>query len=97
MKVKIETRQVYHKYAQVEIEVCEDEFDHFKLDNGKWTTLQDYLISHEDLYTDKIDQAISKAKYECGNGIEEHDGMNEPQSNSEWRYECDKLHDGGHL
>jgi hypothetical protein len=97
MKVKIETRQVYHKYAQVEIEVCEDEFDHFKLDNGKWTTLQDYLISHEDLYTDKIDQAISKAKYECGNGIEEHDGMNEPESNSEWRYECDKLHDGGHL
>ena len=97
MKVKIETRQVYHKYAQVEIEVCEDEFDHFKLDNGKWTTLQDYLISHEDLYTDKIDQAISKAKYVCGNGIEEHDGMNEPESNSEWRYECDKLHDGGHL
>lgn len=97
MKVKIETRQVYHKYAQVEIEVCEDEFDHFKLDNGKWTTLQDYLISHEDLYTDKIDQAISKAKYECGNGIEEHDGMNEPESTSEWRYECDKLHDGGHL
>ena len=97
MKVKIETRQVYHKYAQVEIEVCDDDFEHFRLDNGKWTTLQDYLISHEDLYTDKIDQGISKAKYECGNGIEEHDGMNEPESNSEWRYECDKLHDGGHL
>ena len=97
MKVKIETRQVYHKYAQVEIEVCDDDFEHFRLDNGKWTTLQDYLIAHEDLYTDKIDQAISEAEYECGNGIEEHDGMNEPESTSEWRYECDELHDGGHL
>ena len=103
MKVKIETRQVYHKYAQVEIEVCEDDFDHFRLDNGKWTTLQDYLISNEDLYTDKIDQAISKAKYEYGFGTDYdanshyNSAMNEPESESEWRYECDELHDGGHL
>tara|TARA_R100001463_G_scaffold28926_1_gene66102 strand:+ start:10345 stop:10638 length:294 start_codon:yes stop_codon:yes gene_type:complete len=97
MKVTIQTRQVYHKYAQVEIEVCEDDFDDFRFENGKWTTLQDYLICKEELYTDKIDEAISKAKYECGNGIENHDGMNEPESESEWRYECEEIHDGGHL
>jgi len=97
MKVKIETRQVYHKFAEVEIEVCEDDFEHFRLDNGKWTTLQDYLISHEDLYTDKIDQAISKAEYVHGTGLYDYDGHEDAEAESEWRYECDEIHDGGHL
>jgi len=98
MKVKIETRQVYHKYARVEIEVCKDD-----LDNGKWTTLQDYLIAKDDLYTDQIDKAISKAKYEYGFGTDSdanshyNSAMNEPESESEWRYECEELNDGGHL
>jgi hypothetical protein len=54
MKVKIQTRQVYHKFAEVEIEVCEDDFEHFKLDNGKWTTLQDYLICKEELFMELV-------------------------------------------
>lgn len=97
MKVTIETRQVYHKYAQVEIEVCEDDFDDFRTDNGKWTNLQDYLIDKEELYTDKIDKAIADADYEYGNGVDEYDGMNEPESNSEWRYYCKEINYGGHL
>lgn len=97
MKVKIEARRVYHKFAEVEIEVCEDDFNDFKSDNGKWTTLQDYLICKEELYNDKIEEVIAKADYEDGNGVYEHDGMNELESESEWRYECDEIHDGGHL
>ncbi len=97
MKVKIQTRQVYHKYAQVEIEIPSDWKDSDGLE------LQDYLIARDDLYTDKIDKAISQAKYEYGFGTDSdanshyNSAMNEPESESEWRYECDELHDGGHL
>lgn len=97
MKVTIQARQVYHKYAQVEIEVCEDDFDDFRFENGKWTTLQDYLICKEELYTDKIDEAISKAKYVHGTGLYDFDGHEDAEADSEWRYECDELHDRGHL
>ena len=97
MKVKIQPRQVYHKYAQVEIEIPSDWKDSDGLE------LQDYLIARDDLYTDKIDKAISQAKYEYGFGTDSdanshyNSAMNEPESESEWRYECDELHDGGHL
>ena len=64
MKVTIETRQVYHKYAQVEIEIPNDWKDSDGLE------LQDYLIARDDLYTDKIDKAISEAKYEYGFGTD---------------------------
>lgn len=97
MKVKIQTRQVYHKFAEVEIEIPSDWKDSDALE------LQDYLIARDDLYTDKIDKAISQAKYEYGFGTDSdanshyNSAMNEPESESEWRYECDELHDGGHL
>ena len=97
MKVKIQTRQVYHKFAEVEIEIPSD----WKESDG--LELQDYLIARDDLYTDKIDKAISQAKYEYGFGTDfdanshYNSAMNEPESESEWRYECDELHDGGHL
>ena len=34
---------------------------------------------------------------EDGNGVDEHNGMNEPEAEAEWRYECEEIHDGGHL
>ncbi len=55
------------------------------------------MIEKEELYYDKIEEVIAKADYEGGNGIDGHDGMNEPESESEWRYECHEIHDGGHL
>ncbi len=91
MKVTIETRQVYHKYAQVEIEIPNDWKDSDGLE------LQDYLIARDDLYTDKIDQAISKAEYVHGTGLHYHDGHEDAKADSEWRYECDELNEGGHL
>lgn len=95
MKVKIQTRQVYHKFAEVEIEVCEDDLNHFKLDNGKFTTLHDYLLCKEDLYVDKIDEALSKADYVHGDGLWCVPGMDDEESDSEWRYETSEV--GGHL
>jgi hypothetical protein len=84
MKVKIIQRSVYHKYAEVEIDVPKDVED-----------VQQYLVYNEDLYVDKIDKAMSEAEYEYGSGVDDYRGMNEPESSSEWRYECEGI--GGHL
>ena len=45
MKVKIQQRQVYHKFAEIEIEIDEDEFDHYRLDNGKYTSIDEFIIT----------------------------------------------------
>ena len=87
IKVKIQNRSVYHKFAEVEIEVDKKDFQH----------LSDYLQDNADLYTDKIDTAMSEANFEYGSGVDDYRGMNEPHSSSEWRFECDELKEGGHL
>ena len=92
MIVKIIQRSVYHKYAEVEVEVP----------NGmECNDIHEYLTDNEDLYTDKMDQAMSKADYEYGSGLYEYRGMDE-DTDSEWRfeYEGDEEGDGyigGHL
>ena len=96
MKVKIQNRSVYHKFAEVEIEIDNDDFEHWKLDNGKYANLQDYLLENEDLYTDKIDEAMSKAEYVHGTGLYDFKGMDDAEADSEWRYENEQG-EGGHL
>jgi len=102
MKVKIQNRSVYHKFAEVEIEVDENDFQHYlKYNAPKGATAQDYisdyLMDNENLYVDKMDKAISKAEYVHGNGSYDYRGMDDTLSTSEWRFECDKLKTGGHL
>tara|TARA_R100000951_G_C2575134_1_gene160099 strand:+ start:28 stop:321 length:294 start_codon:yes stop_codon:yes gene_type:complete len=97
MKVKIQHRSVYHKFAEVEIKIDKkhyQEYIKFNTTNGnQWHDIQDYLSDNENLWADKIDKAISKAKYEFGFGL--GDGMDEGDQDSEWRYETEK--EGGHL
>tara|TARA_R100001129_G_scaffold185820_1_gene175285 strand:+ start:230 stop:526 length:297 start_codon:yes stop_codon:yes gene_type:complete len=98
MKVKIIQRSVYHKIAEVEIELPKEITD-IKI-NKCYNTygefdIQQYLIDNENLYVDKIDEKISKAEYEFGFGL--GDGMDEMDQESEWRYECEQLEIGGHL
>ena len=73
MKVKIQQRSVYHKFAEVEIEIDKKDYQEyikFNTVKGKqWHDIQDYLIEHEDLYVDKIDEAIDKAEYIHGSGL----------------------------
>ena len=85
MKVKIQQRSVYHKFAEIEIEVP----DTMTEDN-----LQDYLEDREDV-DEQIDEAISKAEYEYGFGCDS--SMHKILEESEHRYQCDKLNTGGHL
>ena len=96
MKVKIQQRSVYHKFAEIEIEVP----DTITEDN-----LQDYLSEYKFIKEtdERINEAISKAKYEYGFGCDydanqnNNSAMNKILDESEYRYECDKLNTGGHL
>ena len=86
MKLIVINRSVYHKYAEVEIEIPDDVKD-----------IQEWLIENEQTYIYEMDQSINESKYEFGSGVNKYDGMNEPESDSEWRYECEQLKEGGHL
>lgn len=83
MKVKIQQRSVYHKFAEVEIEIPNDVED-----------IQEWLIKNEHTYIYEMDASINEVKYEFGFGLEK--GMNEQDSESEWRYELPNGN-GGHL
>ncbi len=97
MKVKIQQRSVYHKYAEVEIDIDENDYDHWKLDNGRYASIQDFLIENDDLYIDKIDDKMSKASYEYGPGVNDYEGMEEFGVACERRYETEGKKYGGHL
>ena len=88
MKVKIMQRSVYHKYAEVEIEVPEI-YD--------YKNMQDYLINNEDLYIDKVDKELDEVEYDFGSGVGVYEGLDEAVSDSEWRFEIVGKQYGGHL
>jgi hypothetical protein len=87
-KVIISQRSVYYKYAEVEVEIPEG------LDCNN---IQEHLIENEHLYQNKIDKAIDKSEYKFGFGIDEFSGMNEQDSESEWRFDVVGENYGGHL
>ena len=94
MKVKIQNRSVYHKFSEVEIEIDKVKLKEYT-DAG--ATIQDYLFDYSNLYDDKIDEAMSKAEYLDGSGIDDYQGMVDELDSSEWRFECEDLKMGGHL
>ena len=79
MKVKVQQRSVYHKFVEVEVEVP----DSVELNN-----IQEWLINNDQLWSDQIDQAMLKAPIRLGNGVDYYYGMNELESDSEWRFQC---------
>jgi len=83
MKVKIMQRSVYHKYAEIEVEVPKD------------VDVQEWLMDNEVNWDDIMDNAFSKAKYEFGNGMDTYDWSDRDEE-SEWMYMCDDGF-GGHL
>lgn len=88
-QVTITKRAVYHKIASVTIDVpsyiSEDE-------------IQNWLWDNEELFTHELDTNLSNAKYEYGFGIDEYNGMDEIDSQSETRFDVyeEKTY-GGHL
>ncbi len=96
MKVTISHRQVYHKIAVVEIEIDDDAYEHYKIDNGKYTTLDDFLQENSHLYDDKLNYAMEKAEFEGGFGCY-GTGFDDTEEDYEYRYDCKELNTGGHL
>ncbi len=88
MKVKIMQRSVYHKYTEIEIEVPN------LLDYE--SEIHDYLMNNEDLWADQMDAKFEESEYEFGSGVHDYEGMNESNSDSEWRFQCPNGY-GGHL
>jgi hypothetical protein len=87
MKVKIMQRSVYHKYAEVEIEI-----PNIIVRRGQ---TQEYLSDNEHLYIDKLDTAHAEAQLEFGSGVNDYAGMTDADAELEWRYEVNGQ--GGHL
>ena len=79
MKVKIQQRSVYHKFTEIEIEVPND---------VKEDDMMDWINDNDQLWADQMDAKEEESKYEGGSGVDDYDGMNEPESDSEWRFQC---------
>ena len=87
MKVKIMQRSVYHKYAEIEIEVPE------LIDEE--TEIQEWLINNEDKWNAEMDKEFSKAPFDFGNGMDTYD-WTDKDADSEWMY-MGENGIGGHL
>jgi hypothetical protein len=90
MKVKIQQRSIYHKFAEVKIEIPDNVKD-----------VQDYLLNNENKWVEHIDHKINEAEFAYGFGTDSdansqyNSCMNEPEEESEWIYKTDD--ESGHL
>jgi len=86
MKVKVSARIVYHKYAEIEIDIPSDVDD-----------IQDFLHANDGLWSEELNTQLYNQGYDYGHGIDMHPGMEDINEPSEWRYDCEKAGEGGHL
>jgi hypothetical protein len=84
MKVRITIRKVYHKIAELDIDIP----------NLEPEEVADYLIENENLY-DEIHKKLEEVDYEDGFGIA--NGMTDRDVEEEWRYDVYEQIYGGHL
>jgi hypothetical protein len=87
MKVKIIQRSVYHKYAEIEVDVPD-------LIDGT-TEVHEWLLNNEDKWDDDMQIALDNAEINFGNGMETYDWTDRNEE-SEWMYMCEDGF-GGHL
>ena len=88
MKVRISERRVYHKIAEVEIEIPSN----IELDD-----VSDYLMENEHLYVDRLDNKISVSEYEYGFGMGIGADWTDSDYPSETRFDVNEKKYGGHL
>jgi hypothetical protein len=87
-KVVISTRVVYHKYAEITIEVPS---------NIKDEDIDEWIVDNDD-FSEELDQKLSDAKFEFGFGL--GNGMDDKSEESETRFDVydlnGKITYGGH-
>ena len=76
MKVKIQQRQVYYKFAEIEFEIDENEFDHYRLDNGKYTSIDEFIVYKEEDWIDDIENKLMENESDLEDLINEFEGVN---------------------
>lgn len=89
MKVKITQRSVYHKIAQIEIDVPVSK-------NAEFDEIQEWILDNESTWVDKIDYKINEQEFVFGNGMD-NGYWTDRYEDSEWRIDCKELKTGGHL
>lgn len=77
-KVVVSNRSVYHKYAEVEVEVP---------NNVAEENIEQWLYDNSEQYDSQLDQKISEAEYVFGTGLYDFAGMEDAESDSETRYD----------
>tara|TARA_R100000734_G_C3317770_1_gene111194 strand:+ start:336 stop:602 length:267 start_codon:yes stop_codon:yes gene_type:complete len=88
MKVTISERRVYHKIAEVEIEIPSN----IELDD-----VSDYLMENEHLYVDRLDNKISVSESEYGFGMGIGAYWTDKDQEVETRFDIESEEYGGHL
>ena len=83
MKVKIMQRSVYHKYAEIEVDVPDN------------VDVRDWLMDNEQDWVDKLDTKINISEFVFGNGMDTYDWTDKDEE-SEWMYMGEDGF-GGHL
>jgi len=95
MKVKITQRSVYHKIAQIEIDVSVPK-------DAEFDEIQEWIIDNEDTWVDKIDHELNEQEFVFGNGMDDGN-WTDRHEDSEWRIDAvretvlGKMLTGGHL
>jgi len=83
MKAQITQKYVYHKVATIEVEIDKDKYEKYITDNKGLLFFDDYLLDNEELWVEKIDNAMDNAELLYVDG--------------KLRYDCKELKTGGHL
>ena len=83
MKVKIMQRSIYHKYAEIEVDVPDN------------VDARDWLMDNEQDWVDKLDTKINISEFVFGNGMDTYDWTDKDEE-SEWMY-MGENGIGGHL
>jgi len=87
-KVTITERRVYHKVAEIEVEIPKD---------IPSSDVNEWLLENNEKWEQDLDDKFNDAELEWGTGVDEVPNMNEPQSDSETRYDVINENYGGHL
>jgi len=87
-KVTITERRVYHKVSTIEVEIPKD---------LPLSDTQEWLLDNDEKWEQDLDEKFNDAELEWGTGVDEVPHMNEPQSDSETRYDIINENYGGHL
>ena len=87
-KVTITERRVYHKVAEIEVEIPKD---------IPSSDVNEWILENDEKWEQDLDDKFNDAELEWGTGVDEVPNMNEPQSDSETRYDVINENYGGHL